>query len=137
MIIPISELKNSTGYHLPTLKYNIDSTLVSRFCAAIGDDSPRWHKEAPPSLIPTLGFDKVFEMLDSGPQVTVLHGSTEYEMYKPVYLGDTIAVQATLASARERVSQGKTSVFTSFDILYLNHKEEMVARCKQLAIVTQ
>ncbi len=134
--IPIHEIKDKAGYELPPLVFDIDKTLISRFADAVGDESPRWQTEAPPSLIPALGFDKVYELLASSDEVAVLHGATEVEFHHAVTLGATITMKAKIASARERVSGGKTMVFVNFDIAYTNQLGEPVAACRQTAIVT-
>ena len=134
--IPIHEIKDKAGYEMPQLVFDIDRTLIARFAAAVGDDNPRWQTEAPPSLIPALGFDKVYELLASSDKVAVLHGATEVEFHHPVLLGDSITMRAKIASARERVSGDKTMVFVNFDIAYTNQLNEPVAACRQTAIVT-
>jgi hypothetical protein len=134
--IPINELKDKSGYELPALVFEIDKTLIARFAAAVGDDSPRWHTQAPPSLIPALGFDRVYELLASSDEVAVLHGATEVEFSQSVALGDTVTMKARIASARERVSGGKTTVFVNVDAAYSNQLNQPVAACRQTAIVT-
>ncbi|APV43602.1 N-terminal half of MaoC dehydratase [Dehalogenimonas formicexedens] len=134
--IPILELKNKAGYELPPLVFEIDKTLISRFAAAVGDGSPRWQTEAPPSLIPALGFDRVYELLASSEDIAVLHGATEVEFFRNVSLGDTISMKSKIASARERISGGKTTVFVNVDASYTNQLDEPVATCRQTAIVT-
>ena len=134
--ISIHELKDKAGYELPTLVFEIDKTLILRFAAAVGDNSPRWHTEAPPSLIPALGFDRVYELLASSDEVAVLHGATEVEFFQPVSLGDTVTMKARIVSARERVGAGKTTVFVNVDAAYSNQLKQPVATCRQTAIVT-
>lgn len=133
--IPFSELKDKAGFELPALSFNIDRTLIRRFAEAVGDESPRWHAEAPPSLIPALGFDRVYEMLASAEEVAVLHGATEAEFFQPVRLGDTITMKARIASARERVSGGRAMVFVNVDAAYANQLGQPVAASRQTAIV--
>jgi len=134
--ISIHELKDKAGYELPTLVFEIDKTLILRFAAAVGDNSPRWHTEAPPSLIPALGFDRVYELLASSDEVAVLHGATEVEFFQPVSLGDTVTMKARIVSARERVAAGKTTVFVNVDAAYSNQLNQPVAACRHTAIVT-
>ena len=134
--IPIHELKDKAGYELPELVFEIDKTLISRFAVAVGDGSPRWRTEAPPSLIPALGFDRVYELLASSGEVAVLHGATEVEFFQLVSLGDTVTMKARIASARERVSGGKTTVFVNVDASYSNQLNQPIAACRQTAIVT-
>ncbi|KTB47439.1 FAS1-like dehydratase domain-containing protein [Dehalogenimonas alkenigignens] len=133
--IPFNELKDRAGFELPVMSFDIDGTLIRRFAAAVGDRSPRWQTEAPPSLIPALGFDRVYEMLASADEVAVLHGATEVEFFQPARLGDSVTMKARIASARERVSGGKTMVFVNVDAAYTNQLGQPVAACRQTAIV--
>ncbi|MGI2336633.1 MAG: FAS1-like dehydratase domain-containing protein [Dehalogenimonas sp.] len=135
--IPISELKEKAGYELPPLVFDIENGLVRRFADAVGDVSQRWKNEALPSLIPALGFDRVYEILASSEKVAVLHGATEVEFLKSVKIGDTITMKAVISSARERRTANGITVFVNFSISYNNQDAETVANCRQTALVTQ
>ena len=135
--IPIEELKSRAGFRLPELVFNIEKGLVSRFSAAVGDNSLKWAGQAPPSLIPALGFDHVYEILASGEDVAVLHGATEVEFFIPVLIGDTITMHADIASARERKTARGLTVFVNFDIEYINQEGNVVASCRQTALVNR
>ena len=134
--IPIFELKDKAGYELPLLVFDIEKCLIRKFAEAVGDESARWQSEAPPSLIPALGFDKVYELLASSEKVAVLHGATEAEFHRPVKLGDTVTMRAKIASVRERRTTTGVMVFVNFDITYTNQWSEPVASCRQTALVT-
>ena len=135
--ILVSELKDRAGYELPPLEFELEKGLINKFTEAVGDASPRWQTEAPPSLIPALGFDKVYELLASSEKVAVLHGATEVEFHLPVKIGDTVTMKAKIASARERRTATGVTVFVNFDISYTNQRGEPVASCRQTALVTQ
>ncbi len=45
-------------------------------------------------------------------------------------------MKAKIASARERISGGKTTVFVNVDVAYTNQLNQPVAACRQTAIVT-
>lgn len=135
--IPITELKEKAGYELPPLVFDIEKSLVRRFAEAVGDVSQRWQNEALPSLIPALGFDRVYEILASSEKVAVLHGATEVEFLKSVKIGDTITMKAVISSARERRTANGITVFVNFSISYNNQDAETVANCRQTALVTQ
>ena len=134
--IPVGQLKDMAGYELPELVFDIEQNVVSKFAAAVEDDSPRWRQEALPSLVPALGFDRIYEMLASSEEVAVLHGATDVEFYRPVQVGDTIEMKAKIASARERRSANGIMIFVNFDIDYLNQEGEKVVFCRQTALVT-
>jgi acyl dehydratase len=135
--IPITELKGKAGYELPPLMFDIERGLVNKFAAAVGDLNSRWETEAPPSLIPALGFDQVYEILASAETVAVLHGATDVEFIKPVNIGDTIVMKAVISSARERRTENGITVFVNFNISYINQEAAVVANCRQTALVTR
>lgn len=135
--IPITELKEKVGFELPPLVFDIEKGLVRKFVDAVGDTSPLWQVTAPPSLIPALGFDRVYEILASSDKVAVLHGATEVDFAQSVKIGDTITMKAVIASVRERRTPNGITVFVNFVLSYINQHAETVASCRQTALVTQ
>ena len=133
--LTLEDLKQKVGQPWLKLEYLIESGMVSRFVAAIGDCNPRWQgkkAEAPPTLLATLGFECAISAL-LGLSAVVLHGSTDLELFSPVRVGDTITVTASIAALRERQSMA----FITLQKDYTNQRGEKVAACKQLAIVRQ
>jgi hypothetical protein len=131
--ISIEELKAKAGKSWLTLTYPIERGMVQRFVEAMGDSNPRWQgnkPETPPSLLLTLGFEKVISRLLSLPEA-VLHGSTELECFEPVKVGDVITVTAKVSAVRER----PPATFINLELEQHNQKGVLVARCKQLAVL--
>jgi len=131
--LTIDELKNKVGQPWLTLAYAVEKGMVQRIVEAVGDENPRWQgtkAEAPPALLLTIGFERVISMLLSLPE-SVLHGSTELECFKPAKVGDIITVSAKVASVRERLPM----TFVNLELEQHNQKGELIARCKQLAIL--
>jgi hypothetical protein len=131
--ISIEELKNNVGDPWLILTYHIERGMVQHFVEAVGDSNPRWQgnkPEAPPSLLLTLGFERVISMLLSLPEA-VLHGSTELECFEPVKAGDVVTVTARVSAVRER----PPATFINLELEQHNQKGALVARCKQLAIL--
>ncbi|ADJ25688.1 conserved hypothetical protein [Dehalogenimonas lykanthroporepellens BL-DC-9] len=135
--IPIEELKDRAGYDLSVLTFDIEKGLAGRFTAAVGDENPLWLEQAPPSMIPALGFDSIYEILSSADDVAVLHGATDVEFHNPVMIGDTITMVARIASTRERRTSRGLTVFVNFDIAYTNQRGDAVASCRQTALVNR
>ena len=130
----IDDLKSRLAALAPAA-YDIEEGMVQRFVRAIDDPNPRWQAVAPPTLLLTIGLERIQQqLLDSLPSATILHGSTELECYQPVKPGDTLTVATTLASIRERQGQMGKTAFISFDTEYKNQRQELVARCRQMVI---
>ena len=131
--ITIEQLKANVGQPWLTLTYPIERGAVEKFADAVGDTNPRWRgerAECPPSLLLTIGFEKVISMLLSLPEA-VLHGSTELECFEPVMAGDTITVSAKVSAMRERPPM----TFLNLELEQHNQRGTLVARCKQLALL--
>ena len=143
----ISELESRIGVEGPPLVYDIERGMIQRFTRAVGDPNPLWQDEdyadrsgygsiiAPPNFILTLGFDRVLEAFISDASLTVLHGSTELECYQPVRPGDVITATAKIVNVRERQGKVGTTIFVTFEIVYKNQRQEVVADCRQMAII--
>jgi hypothetical protein len=128
--ITIEELKAKVGQPWLTLSYPIERGMLQRFKEAVGDENPRWKREAPPALLLTIGFERVISLLLELPEA-VLHGSTELECFAPVKVGDEITVTATISAVRER----PPTAFIYLELEQHNQKGILVARCKQLALL--
>ena len=143
----IEGLKNRVGQDWPPLVYEIEKGTVIRFARAVGDSNPLWQDEeyvrktgyggiiAPPTLVLTLGFGQLRQTLASDSSLTVLHGSTELECNQPIRPGDAITLTTRITNVRERQGKVGTTVFVTFDMSYKNQRQELVARCRQLAII--
>jgi acyl dehydratase len=133
--LTLADFKARIGVPWAPFIYPIEQGMVRHFVEAVGDSNPRWlDKEAviPPTLLPTLGFEQVISTM-LGMSGAVLHGSTELECYLPVRVGDTISVIATVTAIRERGNLA----FISLEKTYSNQRAEVVAVCRQLAILKQ
>jgi len=143
----IKELESRVGIDEQPLVYEIEKGMIKRFARAIGDNNPLWQDEeyavktsyggiiAPPNFVLTLGFGKILQDFISDPEITVLHGSTELESYQAIRPGDVITVTSTIRNIRDRQGEMGKMLFVIFVMLYKNQKEELVAQCRQMAII--
>jgi acyl dehydratase len=143
----IEELKSKIGVEGPPLVYEIETGMIRRFAQTVGDLNPLWQDDeygaksgfgsiiAPPTFVLILGFDQIIHPLTKGPSRTVLHGSTELDYYQPVKPKDVITVTTKIASVRERGGKIGRMTFVTFDITYKNQRQEVVAKCRQMAII--
>jgi len=132
--LDIDELKARLGAIAPAA-YDIERGTVQRFVQAVGDPNPLWQDVAPPTLLLTIGLERIQQqLLDSLPSATILHGSTDLECFQWVKPGDRLVVATTLANIRERQGKMGKTAFISFDTEYRNQRAEVVARCRQMVI---
>ena len=142
----IEGLRDKIGVEREVGVYEIEKGMIRKFALAVGDPNPLWQDEeyaresryggivAPPTFIPTLGFERIEQELTSLSS-SILHGSTELECYQPVRPGDKITVTHRLANIRELQGKGTSkTAFMTFEITYKNQKQELVAKCRQILI---
>jgi acyl dehydratase len=141
------ELKQKIGIDWPPLVCDIEKGMIRRFAQSVGDPNPLWQDEeyarqsgyggivAPPTFALILGFDRMLQSLDLDPLLTVLHGSTELESYQPIRPGDAITVTTRIANVRQRRGKAGEMLFVTFDMSCRNQGQELVARCRQMAII--
>lgn len=143
----IEGLRDKIGVEREVGVYEIEKGMIRKFALAIDDPNPLWQDEeyakeskygsiiAPPTFILTIGLDQIEQELTSLSSMTTLHGSTELECYQPVRPGDKITVTRRLDNIRERQGRGTDKiVFMTFEITYKNHRQELVAKCRQILI---
>jgi len=143
----VKKLQSQVGIAGQPLVYEIEKGMIKRFARAIGDPNPLWQDEeygaktsyggiiAPPNFVLTLGFGGVLQDFISDPEITVLHASTELNSYHEVRPGDVITVASTIKSIRERQGEAGKMIFITLDMVYKNKKKELVADCRQMAII--
>jgi hypothetical protein len=133
--LSLIQLVDKPGYEFKPVVCEIEKGMIRRFVQAVGDANPRWREEAPPTLALTLGFGLIQEVLTSDPELTVLHGSTELESYLPLRPGDVVTVGTRVARVRQWQGKMGSSRFVIFEINCRNQRDELVASCRQMAIV--
>ncbi len=145
--LSVEELKDKIGTELEPVVYEIEKGMLKRFARAVGDPNPLWQDDdyaakssfggiiAPPTFVMTLGFDKVVERLTSDPSQTIIHATTELFCCLPVRPGDVITATTRIAAVRQRQSKAGKTAFVNFDITYKNQRQEVVAKCRQMAII--
>jgi acyl dehydratase len=132
----IDGLKARIGTEWQAGVCQVERELVQQFVQAIGDPNPQWQNEecAPQTFTLSLGLAFIVQELAMDAKVTLLHGSTEFECYQSVMMGDTLTVTAKITDIRQRQGKrGKTAFFT-FELTYTNQRQELIAICRQMLI---
>ena len=116
--------------------YEIEKRMVRRFAEAIDDPNPAWQQVTPPTfpaaLVPTELLHRLFNA--ECPLKRVLNGASELEYFKPIRVGDVIAVTARLDRLRKMEGKEGTTLFMIMAATYTNQDGELVARGKNTYI---
>jgi len=142
----IDDLRDEIGVEWEPGVYEIEKGMLRRFVQAIDDPNPLWRNEeyarksryggivAPPTFVLTIGFEQIQQILASIPSRTILHGDTTLEYYQPIRPGDVITATTKITNIRERQGEKGKTVFMTFEITYINQRQELVARCRQMIV---
>lgn len=143
----IERLRGKIGVEWEPGVYEIEKGMLLRFVQAIDDPNPLWQNEeyarksryggivAPPTFILTIGFEQIQQqILASIPSGTILHGDTTLECYQPVRPGDVITATTKITNIRQRQGEKGRTAFISFEITYINQRQELVAKCRQMVV---
>src|SRR4029450_4160548 len=137
------------GVESAPIRYDVEKGAIRKFVEAIGDPDPIYRDEkaaqaagfktivAPPTFLCTFRAQELPDLkIVFGGRVR-LNGGNEYEYYKPVYAGDTIAVTAKYANVAERTGHTGKMVFVFTDLTFTNQHGEVVAKGRNTGIMRE
>jgi hypothetical protein len=108
----------------------VEAGHVRRFCEAIGDDDPRWLKEAPPTFVVALGTEtpQIPEALEYGKGW--LNGGDRFEYLEPIRIGDEIRTRTVLTDVYEKRGGSGGLLFLIFYTEYVNQHDRVAVRVR-------
>ena len=143
----IDDLRGKIGVEWEPEVYEVEKGMLQRFVQAIDDPNPLWRNEeyasksryggivAPPTFVLTIGFERIEQQIFASiPTGSVLHGETALEHYQPIRPGDVITATTKITNIRERQGEKGQTVFMTFEITYINQRQELVAKCRQMIV---
>ena len=139
------EMRACIGVPTAPAVIQVDRTAIQRFCEAIADSNPLWSDEeyakshrygglvAPPTFLATHYLSgtrpPIPHKLTRG-----LNGGGEWEFFKPVRLGDVLAVTSKVVELRERTGSLGKMLFIVVEGTWKNQRNELVARFRGTTI---
>ncbi len=143
----IKHLRGKIGVEWEPRVYEIEKGMLRRFAQAIDDPNPLWQNEeyarksryggivAPPTFVLTIGFDQIQQQISTSiPSGSILHGDTTLEYYQPIRPGDVITATTKITNLRERQGEKSRTLFISCELTYINQRQELVAKCRQMIV---
>jgi hypothetical protein len=124
----LDRVKARIGWEGEPATHVVEAGHVRRFCEAIGDDNPRWRKEAPPTFVVALGSEvpSLPELLEYGKGW--LNGGDRFEYLEPILIGDTITVKSRFKDAFEKQGSSGNMLFAVFEYEYENQHGRTAVR---------
>lgn len=105
----------------------VEAGHVRRFCEAIGDPSPRWREEAPPTFLVAFGraLPNLPEALEYGQGW--LNGGDGFDLSKAARVGDNITATTTLKDVYEKEGRSGRMLFLVTETVCTNQEGSTVA----------
>ena len=130
----IDRLKTRIGVEGPAVTATVEAGHVRRFAEAIGDDSPRWKTEAPPTFLVALAGASMH--LDDAEDFGKgwLNGGNRFEYFAPVMIGDQITARGHIADVFDKSGASGEMLFIVFETEYTNQRGELVAKVRGTVI---
>lgn len=130
----IDRLKTRIGVEGPAVTATVEAGHVRRFAEAIGDDNPRWQKEAPPTFLVALAGATMH--LDDAEDFGKgwLNGGNRFEYIAPVMIGDVITARGHVADVYEKSGSSGEMLFIVFETQYTNQRGELVGKVRGTVI---
>lgn len=130
MIDVISRLKTRIGVEGPPVTATVEAGHVRRFVEAIGDDNPRWKKEAPPTFLVALAGASMH--LDDAEDFGKgwLNGGNRFEHFAPVLIGDVLTARGRVADVYDKSGSSGDMLFIVFETEYTNQRGALVAKVR-------
>ena len=130
----IDRLKTRVGVEGPPVTATVEAGHVRRFAEAIGDDNPRWQKEAPPTFLVALAGASMH--LDDAEDFGKgwLNGGNRFEYFAPVMVGDDITARSHVADVYDKSGSSGEMLFIVFETQYTNQRGELVAKVRGTVI---
>jgi acyl dehydratase len=127
--------------HWPHIAEPLSQHDVRRWAVySVGDDNPLWcdgeyakgtvwgRTIAPPTFLYTIDTTIV---APGFPGVQWIHGSSRWEHYRPVGVGDRITARARVIDMKEKTGRhAPRFVIQTGEVLYANQHDELVSRCE-------
>jgi len=123
----IEALKAVIGQKGPPTTYEIDKSMIRRFCDAIGDKNPKWKEVMPPGLLAAAMLMGQGAMTPPWPYPGIVDAGLELECFKPIKPGDTITIVNELHNVEDKSSERGKRLLVSFRSTIKNQRGEVVA----------
>ena len=130
----VERLRARIGTTAPPITATVEAGHLKRFAEAIGDQNPRWLKEAPPTFLVALAAASMHLPEAEEYGKGWLNGGNRFEYVEPVKVGDRITATQRVADVYEKSGSSGSLLFIIFETEYVNQHGRTVARLRGTGI---
>ena len=123
----VEELKAYIGKKGNPTTYEIDRTMIRRYCEAIGDKSPGWDNRMPPGMLACAMLMGEGVVTPQWLYPGIVDAGLELEYFKPIAAGDTITIVNEWYNVEDKSNEKRKMVLFSMKSTTTNQRGELVA----------
>jgi acyl dehydratase len=123
----VEELKAAIGKTGRPSNFEIDKTMIRRFCEAIGDKNPKWNEFMHPGLLTAAMLMGEGAPMPQWPYPGIVDAGLELEFFKPIKPGDVLTVTNELCGVEDKSSEKGKRLLISMKSTTKNQRGEVVA----------
>lgn len=126
-MVNIDEMNKLAGNKGRPTSYEIDRTMIKRYCEAIGDPSPKWRDVMPPGLLAAAMLMGEGAQMPNFPYPGIVDAGGDWEYFKPIRSGDTITVVNEFTGVEDKSNEKRKMLLFSMKSTFTNQRNEVVA----------
>lgn len=123
----VEELRAFIGKKGEPTIFEVDKTMIRRYCETIGENSPKWHDRMPPGLLAAAMLMGQGVITPAWPYPGIVDAGLELEYFKPIKAGDTITVVNEWYNIEDKSSEKRKMILFSMKSTTTNQQGEVVA----------
>ncbi len=126
-MVNLDEFKAVIGKQGRPTVYEVDRTMIKRYCDTLGENDPKWKDRMPPGILACAKFMGEGVMTPPWPYPGIVDAGLELEFLKPIKVGDTITIVNEFSNVEDKSSERGKRVLFSMKSTVKNQKGEVVA----------
>jgi acyl dehydratase len=126
-MVNMDEMNKLAGNKGKPTTYEIDKTMIKRYCEAIGDPSPRWNDTFPPGLLTAAMLMGEGAQMPNFPYPGIVDAGGDWEFFKPIKAGDTLTVVNEFVGVEDKSNEKRKMLLFSMRSTFTNQRGEVVA----------
>jgi acyl dehydratase len=126
-MVNMDEMKKFVGNKGKPTVFEIDKTMIKRYCEAIGDPSPVWRDRMPPGMLTAAMLMGEGAQMPPFPYPGIVDAGGDWEYFKSIKAGDTITVVNEFTGTEDKSNDKRKMLLFHMKSTFTNQHKEVVA----------
>ncbi len=126
-MVNMDEMKKYAGNKGRPTVFEIDKTMIRRYCEAIGDSSPMWRDRMPPGMLTAAMLMGEGAQMPPFPYPGIVDAGGDWEYFKPIRAGDSITVVNEYIGVEDKSNEKRKMLLFHMKSTFTNQHKDVVA----------